>query len=222
MYSRLLSLLLASTILAAECPARTTNARIIGVVTQCVSAHVGTAPLSPGTTIFQGDRLSTEAAGGLSFRSGSSQFYLSQNSAITLGGTEDAALVQLVAGILIFSTAKGSGIEVLASNARIRPPRNAKTKALVDVMNASNLLIAVPQGALQFSYCGQSAALPRGSSFRILLHPCLGSRLDSSRHRQKPPPPGKEPHTLELIAAAVAVPITWIAIDEALESPDRP
>jgi len=81
----------------------------LGVITQSSGGHLNAAATSTGTTIYNGDRLSTEANGVLGARSGSVQLLLSGDSAIFVGQDGTNLTGALQRGSLAFTVESGAG-----------------------------------------------------------------------------------------------------------------
>jgi hypothetical protein len=193
----------------------------VGTVTQASRAHFNTASVTAGSTIYDGDGLSTEAEGALQFRSPAALLYLPGASGVTLHGlANNGTQAQLQTGTLVFSTARAAGMELIADEAFIRPLADGSTVAQVTIIGPKELQINARRGDLQFSYGGETEKLAGGSSYRILL-----DQPDSnppSRPQQGPVKAGHENRSFKII---VIVAIGWItewAVHEVFESPDRP
>ena len=103
---RLLAAVLAVSLIAASTPA---NPKLLGIVTQASDANLGTGPVSEGANVYDGDRLSTDEDGALTFRAGSTMLYLARNSRMTVtrppqqsAGTQ----ANLTAGTLVFTASE--------------------------------------------------------------------------------------------------------------------
>jgi hypothetical protein len=78
---------------------------VIGVVTQAMDANLGTGSVSAGATVYDGDQLSTDEDGALTFRAQAATLYLSRQSAMVLyalPGRLNSAAAHLSAGTLVF------------------------------------------------------------------------------------------------------------------------
>lgn len=106
------------------------NRTVVGVATQSVEGYVGSAPLSAGSTIYQGERLSAGASGGVWLRSLSARLFVAGRGAVTLQGTSDALSVTLWGGSLGFSSIKASGVEGVAVRG-CQPPAAAVSRVPV-------------------------------------------------------------------------------------------
>lgn len=123
----------------------------LGVVTQARDANLGTGPVSPGTTLYDGDRLSTQDTGALTLRSGTSMLYLSRESRVTLRAISNSAKgteADLSAGTLVFSASQVTAMDVCANDAHIRAATNVPTVGQISITGPKTLYIFANHGAL--------------------------------------------------------------------------
>ena len=186
---------------------------------------MGEAAASAGSTIFDGDQLSTEAGGALRITGSSLRLQLDAQSILTLrrpADAEDGMEANLASGTLVFSAARNGIIRVVANEASIRPANNAATVAHIRVVNPKELRIYARRGALEFSYHGENEVIAEGAAYRVLLDPSekeLAAFSDSEEAKKKP----AKPHTnFLLLAIAIAAGVAIPVLIHALESPDRP
>ena len=219
MCRRTLACVLLCTLLGNACCGA--NRTVVGVVTQSVRGYVGAAPLSAGSTIYQGERLAADASGGIWLRSLSARLYVAARGAVTLQGTTEAVSVTLWYDSLAFSSVKANGVEVVALGSDIRPMDDGPTNAQVSVAGPHSLHILVRQGSLRFSYRGESETIAEGSHITVFLDPAGGQ---GPRGAGAGPPnlgPNRHHYFLFVVWGGVAA-TAWLTIHEAFESPDRP
>jgi len=195
------------------------------MVTHAERAHVGEAAASAGSTVFDGDQLSTEAGGSLRITGPSLRLQLDAQSILTLrrpANAEDAMEADLASGTLVFSAARNGSVTVVANEASIQPADNAATVAHIRVVNPKELRIYAQRGALEFSYHGESELIAEGAAYRVLLDPSekeLAAFSDSEEAKKKI----VKPHIkFLLLAIAIAAGVVIPVLINALESPDRP
>jgi hypothetical protein len=194
------------------------------MVTHAEHAHVGEAVATTGSTIYEGDRLSTDEGGILRIKFPALTLQLNAQTTLTIGNRESPEgnlEVQLASGTLVFSAALTGNIVVAANDASIRPAASAATMAHIRVVNLKELRIYAQRGALEFSYHGESEVIPEGAAYRVLLDPSEkeAAVLESEPAYKKT----ADMHYKFLfigigIAAGVAVPV----LIHDLESPDKP
>lgn len=162
------------------------NPELLGIITQASDANLGTGPLSVGTSIYDGDRLSTDADGALTFRGPAAMLYLAHDSRITLrrvSGKPFATHADMSTGTLAFTASKAASLEIFADAARIRAVADTPTVGQVTVIDPKTLYIYARQGALYFSYEDESELIPEGKSYRVILDPPDDSTHDSGDAR---------------------------------------
>jgi hypothetical protein len=210
-------------LIAASSPA---NAIVpIGVVTHAERAQIGVAALSAGTSVYDGDRLSTDSEGMLRLTSPELTLQLEAQSALIVrsAATPDAAVAaELASGTMVFSVATAGKLVVSGDGASICAARNTPTVAHVRVANRKELRVYAQRGDLEFSYRGETEIIPEGAAYRIVLDPSEKEMGDSQRDQ-----PQKKPGALHYVkflllavgvAAAIAIPILL----NQSESPDKP
>jgi len=199
----------------------------LGVVTHAEHAHVGTAAVSEGSAIYEGDRLSTEAAGNLRIASPALTLQLDAQSTLVVqisAGPEGGILAEVPAGTLIFAAASTGKIVVVADDALIRPAANVPTIARIRVVNRPELRIYAQRGALEFSYHGENETIAEGARCRVLLdlserEAALALASESEQDRKNPTKHRK----FLILALSIIVPgVTIPLLIHELESPDRP
>ncbi len=199
----------------------------LGTVTQAEQAHLGATEASVGSTIYDGDRLSTDSGGVLRASGIALTLQLDSNSSVTLRGApvpEGDIQAELGSGTVIFSSGQASNIAVLADGALIRPAAHAFTVAHIRVTSPKELRIYAQRGALDFSYHGQSAVILEGTAYRVLLDPSereIDAAAESGRGRN-PPAKGHVKFLLLTIGIAAGGAIAMMRHRHHMESPDRP
>jgi hypothetical protein len=151
MYRRILAMTLAFFLVDIPLSAWPAGIPALGVVTQASAAHFNTARVSAGTTVYDGDRLSTESEGLLQFRGAGSLLYLPGRSGVTLHRLPNGTQAHLSTGGLIFSSARASAMEILANDAFIRPAADVPTVAQVTLIGPKELQITARRGAARWN-----------------------------------------------------------------------
>jgi len=197
----------------------------LAVVTHSDRAHIGDADASVGTTLYDGDRLSTDAQGSLRINSASLLLHLAPRTTLTLhvpGIPHPAATtIDLASGALIFSTPPSASVAVLANGAVLRPAGGSLTIATIKIISGRELHVFAQRGPLEFSYRCETEVVEEGKSYGVLLDPsdkeiAYAASLDPDQDRKKHE---MRPVFLFIVIGAVAgagIPILL----RALESPD--
>jgi hypothetical protein len=199
----------------------------LGTVVAANGASVSGTGAAVGTTIFSGDQLSTGDKGSVQLRAAAARFLLSQSSAAALSEDNGTPVATLQRGSATFSTANAKAFSLIASTAVIRPKSDEPTIGQVTLLDAKQLLVKCTRGMLTITVGDDSRVIPEGSAYRVVL--------DASEEAQQQPPPegagtkgsGRPPlmaakSKFVWYAVGAAALITFFAVQEALESPDRP
>ena len=217
-------------ILCLSCDSKAGPLSPIALVVHAKRAHLGTATLSPGTTLYEEDNLSTEAGGQLVMRSADATVQVETQTSVILRGigpTENVS-VELLKGILVFSSLRASAVEVRAKEATIRPVADGSTITHIRVVGPNELRIFTRRRAVEFSYGGEREIIAEGLCYRVLLNPIGNDNTPNDDPTTSPQPiprdtkPQGSRKNFELIAigagAALAI---WLVV-RSLESPDHP
>ncbi len=199
----------------------------LGMVTHAERAHVGEAEASLGSTVYDGDRLSTESGGVLRITSTALTLQLDTRSSVIVRRDptpEDMVQVELGSGTVIVSAAQASNIAVLADDAVIRPASHASTIAHIRVISPKELRVYAQRAPLNFSYHAESAVISEGAAYRVLLDPSdreIDAASESGQGR-KMPTKGHAEFVLLAIGLAAGGVIPMMRHHHHVESPDRP
>jgi hypothetical protein len=216
----ILSVLLVSALVTA--PVLEARAAVVGVVVQANRAQLGgAAAASVGTTIFDGDSLSTAADGSLRMRAGAALVYLGSESGVTLKQSAGGAEAVLNRGLIVLSAVKAGTVGILANGASLRPAADVPTIAQVRILGPKELHVVAERGAIQFTYNGESEVIPEGASYRVVLDP--PANMPAAQQAPEPTKKsGKYRKGFLFLLFGIAGGATIWAVHEALESPDRP
>src|SRR5271167_4077400 len=99
----------------------------LGTIVSAQRAHVGSADAEVGTTLYGGDRLSTDSAGTVQIRAGAARLLLQHSSAVVVSDRMGAPAARLLAGTATFSTGNAHAFSMLVSQAIIAPQTDAPT-----------------------------------------------------------------------------------------------
>jgi hypothetical protein len=205
------------------------SATALGTVVASNGASVGGAGAAVGTTVFAGDSLSTADAGSVQLRTSAARFLLSPSSAATVGEDGGTPAATLLRGSATFSTANAKAFALNAMTAVIRPRSDEATIGQVTMLGPKQLLVKCTRGALTITVGDDSRVIAEGSAYRVVL-----DRAESNEAQDQPPPQGAgtkgsggaplkaaKSKFVWYAVAAVGV-VTFLAVQEAMESPDRP
>lgn len=205
------------------------SAGVLGTVVASDGASVGGSGAPVGTTIFAGDKLVTADKGSMQLRAGAARFQLSASSIATIGESGGMPQATLLRGTGTFSTAKASAFALSVSTAVIRPKSDEPTIGQVTVLGEKQLLVKCTRGALTITVGDDSRVIPEGSAYRIVLDPAANEEAQSQpppqgaggRGARRPPISAGHSRFVWFAVGGVTI-VTFLAVQEALESPDRP
>jgi hypothetical protein len=202
----------------------------VGMVVLADHAKLGSLAASEGTTIYDGDRLSTGADGSLQLLVGEAIVNLTDQSCVIVH--EDASRAakefeaELVSGAVVLSETAGTDAEIVASSARIRPTAETRGVVQVRLVGPRELIVFAQLGPAQISYHGETEKIPEGKSYRVLLN----ASDDSGTGVQGAKKSGKGGKAFLVIAIAAVTAAGVITLRRgtergavgSVESPDRP
>jgi len=157
-----------ASVMAAPAPSVASPA---GVIVQADHASLGHDAAANGTSVFDGDRLATEASGSLRLRFGASQAYLTPQSSAVIHPSAQGFGADLTGGTIVVSSALGERFDVLADGAQIHPATGQPTVAQVTMVSANELILSSRKGALEVAVEGEMKTVPEGSSYRMIIQP---------------------------------------------------
>ncbi|HEV1992785.1 MAG TPA: hypothetical protein VGR03_00475 [Candidatus Acidoferrum sp.] len=198
----------------------------IGTVVYADRAHVGAAQASVGATIFGGDRLTTEQAGGAQVRAGAARLLLSSASSATFLLDSGSPAATLTIGSATFSTASSKAFALRVASAVIRPNTDAPTIGQVTVLSPKELVVKSTRGSLSIAVEDDVRVIPAGAAYRIVLDSTdaaapQGPRGAGTKGYGGAPIKAAKSRFIWYAIGITALVTVW-AFHEALESPDRP
>jgi len=203
-----------------------------GTVVAAEGANVGGGNLSAGTTVFGGDRLFTTGTGSVQVRAGAARLLLSGNSAAVLGKDEISPAASLTRGTAVFSTATSKAFVMHVGNMAIRPGTDNPTVVQVSVVGPKQLMVRSTRGSVSVAVDDDVRVIPEGMAYRIVLDPTEAELaaaaaadqdpqgVGSGRRAGRPRRAGRNRFIWFAIGTTALV--TYFALSEAMESPDRP
>jgi hypothetical protein len=200
----------------------------VGVVVEANHASLGANAASEGTTIYDGDRVSTDEEGSLGLRIGQAVLHLADRSAAVMHDSSGNGArqfgVELLSGTAVLSVAAASDGEIVACGASIRPVSQARGVVRVQIAGAHELVVYAQRGAAQISYRGETETIAEGKTFRVRLN-ASDDGGQGSAIAKKPAHSGKMLVMVAIglgAATAVGVALAVSGKQGAVESPDHP
>lgn len=201
----------------------------IGTVIAADRAHVGQTNADVGTTVYGGDRISTDAQGNMQLRAGAARLLLMSSSTAIVDDSDGSPSAKLVMGTATFSTGNAHAFTLYASRAAIRAQTDAPTVGQVTYLSEKDLLVTSRRGGLTITVENETKVVPEGSSFHVLLDPesepqgpaGAGSENDKKQRGSNGPLKAGRSRFL-IVAVGLTAVATYFAVSESLESPARP
>jgi len=203
------------------------GASSLGTIVYAERAAVGTARASVGATVYSGDRLSTDSLGSLQIRTGAARLLLSGASSATFAQDGTVPVATLSMGSATFSTANSKAFVLHVASAVIRPATDQPTIGVVNVLNAREFVIKSTRGSLTLAVEDDVREVPEGAAYHVLLDPtpaemsAQGPRGAGTKGIGGPPIKAARSKFI-WYAIALTVGVTWFALHEVFESPERP
>lgn len=185
----------------------------LGIVVVGQHALIGAVPITAGTSLFDGDSVSTQARGSLQIRVGSSQILLGENASLALRRTDRTVAIDLQSGSMRFSGAAGTPIEIHALGAIIRSGAAGSSGQIV-VLGPNEFQIGAISGSLTVNVNGDTRTVPEGAAY--------DATLDSPADPQAPVPTAKRRQILYWIIIPLIAFGTFYPVYRATMSPSKP
>jgi len=196
----------------------------LGTVVSAQRAFVDTAAASVGTTVFTGDKLSTDTQGNLQVRAGAARLLLMASSRAIWNEQAGIPSVTLTSGTAAFSTVNAKAFALRVGTAVFRPRGDEPTVGNITVLNAKELVVRCSRGALTIEVEDDIRVIPEGMAYHVVLDPNAPPPADPAARaawgQNQPIKAGRSKFIWYAIAFVALV--TWFTLSEALESPDRP
>jgi hypothetical protein len=205
------------------------TASVLGTVVTAERAHVDDGIASVGTTVFAGDRLTTEDQGSVQIRAGAARLLLLGASSAMINDSEGTPSAKLLLGTATFSTGNAHAFTLYASKAAIRAQSDAPTIGQVRLLNAKELLVTSKRGPLSVTVDGETQTIEDGKAYHVYLDPDMAAAQGPTGAGGGQGPGGKGGSPLKagrsrflIVVVAVTAIATYFAVSESLESPSRP
>jgi hypothetical protein len=207
MFRHILAMALAFLLTGISLPAQ---APALGAVTQSSGGHLNNSTTSVGTTIYDGDSLSTETAGSITLSAGPTQLTLAGDSAVLVNRNGAGLTATLQRGSLTFRVESGGALKINAVDVHIRPLSSGPAAGQVTLENCAVLVTSRVQ-SLEVTAGKETKIVEEGKSYRVSLEGACKNKV--------PLPIAPSRFLAAPIAAAI---IIIIGLKKGLESPDRP
>ena len=189
-----------------------TNAAV-GVVVSSQRTLLGSVYIVDGTSLFDGDTVSTQENGGMRIRIGESSLAIGENSMLTLRRAQQGIRLVLLSGKAQFSITAGSHVVVDALGATISAQQDSAS-GVIAVMSANEFQIGATRGSLTVNVDGDVRTVAEGTNYDVKLRVSPEPAAPVSR--------GKNLKIASWTIIAVIAGVTALAVQRASLSPSHP
>jgi hypothetical protein len=198
----------------ASIPALAGPTTSLGVVTGADKANVARVAAVDGTSVYDGDMVTTQPTGAIRLRLGQSQLVLSGNTTVMLHKTDAGVYATLVHGMVRFSSVPGSPLEVRALDSLVIHAKGEnQVVGQLTLLAPTMFEIGSSKGDLAVSLDGTDHVVAEATAYRVSMDDSSGGSNNS---------PGKRGafwiwFPIALVALAIAIPLILV-----FESPSTP
>jgi hypothetical protein len=141
----------------------------LGLITQAQAAHLGTATVVIGTSVYTGDTLTTDEGGTVRLRIGGSQVYLLASSSATLSANSSAVNASVDRGTVGFSSNGADQIALEIPEGILRAANGQPAYGQVTILSPLEVIISAYRGTLVLDNDGELHEIPAGKSYRVTM-----------------------------------------------------
>jgi hypothetical protein len=150
-------------------PSFAANEKPLGLVTQAQEAHLGSATVAIGTTVYPGDTLATDEGGTVRLKVGGSQFYLLASSAATLSANSNVVNASVARGTVGFSSNGTDQLSLEIPEGTLRAANGQPCYGQVTILSPREVIISAYRGTLVLDNDGDLHEIPAGKSYRVTM-----------------------------------------------------
>ena len=193
----------------ASIPAIAVPTAPLGVITGAAQATVSHVSAIDGTSVYEGDIISTEATGTMRLRFGTAQLVLGGNTSVLLSKSDSGVTATLLKGMVRFSTVQGSPLDIRALNSVIvRAKGDTTAIGQLSLVAPTTFEVGSTKGDLEVTVDGTDHVVAESTAYRVSLNDSNGGGGITN-------PAGKRSlfwvwFPIAVTAVAVAVPLILI------------
>lgn len=185
----------------------------LGVVVASQRALLGGIYIVDGTSLFDGDTVSTQEKGSMRIRIGESSLAIGENSILTLRRAQQEIRLILLSGKAQFSIASKSRVVVDALGAAVSA-RTELASGIIAVVSANEFQIGATHDSLKVDVDGDVRTVAPGTNYDVTL--------SDSSEPALPAGSGKKWKIASWVLIAVIAGVTALAVQRATLSPSHP
>jgi len=145
------------------------NEKPLGLVTQATEAHLGSATVAIGTTVYPGDTLATDEGGTVRLKVGGSQFYLLSSSSATLSANSTIVNAAVARGTVGFSSNGTDQLALEIPEGIVRAANGQPAYGQVTIIGPREVIVSAYRGTLVLDNDGDLHEIPAGKSYRVTM-----------------------------------------------------
>jgi hypothetical protein len=193
----------------------------VGIVTAAQHAVIGQVTAVDGTSIYDGDTLTTDATGALRLRFGASQMILGGNSEVILHKTDAGVSATLVRGDIRFASMPGSPLEVRTlKSVIVRAKGDKPATGQLNLIGPNTFQVGSTKGDFDVSVNGVDHEVNESNAYRVNVDDAGAPTGGSGNNNNSTPGAGTSGGVW--IAIAIIAGGTATAIILAFLSPSKP
>jgi hypothetical protein len=150
-------------------PSFAANEKPLGLVTQAAEAHLGSATVAIGTTVYPGDTLATDEGGTVRLKVGGSQFYLLSSSSATLSENSTIVNAAVARGTVGFSSNGTDQLALQIPEGIVRAANGQPGYGQVTIIGPREVIVSAYRGTLVLDNEGDMHEIPAGKSYRVTM-----------------------------------------------------
>jgi hypothetical protein len=202
-------------------------ARQVGHVVQATSALVDTVNLAVGTTLYNGDTVTTKPDGSMRASVRSSQIAMPASSSATLEECTDELHVLVNQGTVDFTASASDRMELIIAQGIVKPLDGQSASGQISIVSPREAVVSATHGSLIVDDDGNRTTIPEGKTYRITMGGdprdyAPASGCEGAEHDSKMIHPHSRNLLFDLIAGGGAAGIGYALWQINTESPSKP
>ncbi len=202
-------------------------ARQVGHVIQATSAIVDTVNLTVGTTLYNGDTVTTAQDGSMRASVRSSQIAMPASSSATLEECTDELHVLVNQGTVNFTASASDKMELIIAQGIVRPADGQSASGQISIVSPREAIVSATHGSLIIDDDGNHQTIPDGKTYRITMGGdprdyAPASGCEGAEHDSKMIHPHSRNLLFDLIVTGGAAGVGYALWQINTESPSKP
>src|SRR5882672_661953 len=140
----------------------------VGVVSAAQAAHVGSAPLTQGSTVFSGDLLKTDDKEWIQVSVKQVRINLGENSSMRIFWQEGRTVVELERGVITYAApGAGESVTIFAQDVKFVPDTSRPAEGQISVRSRCELRAEAVRSTLQATSGRETKTIEESKSFSV-------------------------------------------------------